>query len=131
MNFSQTVHWMERAGAALRRTREETAKLWTLYKSRCHDLRGLRRELGKRKAEVAQLKAENAALKSSARKAEAAAEVAIRRRTELQEEFEAYKDGIAGPLAQYGDAEDEDDEEEEENVSAAYRSRGRARYGGV
>ncbi len=122
------MHWMERAGDALRKTREETTKLWTLYKSRCHDLRGLRRELGKRYAEVSQLKAENEALKSSVRKAEAAAEAAIRRRTELQEDFDAYKAGIAGPSDHFGDAEEEDDKEEEENVSAGYwRSRGRGR----
>ncbi len=127
------MHWMERAGVALRRTRQETAKLWTLYKSRCHDLRGLRRELGKRNAEVSQLKAENEALKSTVRKAEATAEAAIRRRTELQENFDAYKVGIAGPSDHFGDAEEEDEEEEEENVSAGYwNSRGRgtaARYG--
>ncbi len=110
---------MERAGAALTRTRQETAKLWTLYKSRCHDLRGLRKELGKRNAEVAQLRADNAALKSSSRKAEAAAAAAIRRRTELEEEFNAYKAGIAWPLDQFGDAEDEDEEEEVENETDA------------
>ena len=124
---------MERAGTALRRTREETAKLWTLHKSRCHDLRGLRRDLWKRNAEVAQLKADNAALKSSARKAEAAAAAAIRRRTELEEELDAYKAGIVGPQDQFSATEDGDDEEE--NVSADdWRSRGRkgnARYGRV
>ena len=127
------MHWMERAGVALKRTREETAKLWTISKSRCHDLRRLRRELWKRNAEVSQLKAENAALKSSVCKAEAAAEAAIRRRTELQEEFNAYKAGIAGPSHKFVDAEDADDEDEEENVSAAYcrsRVRGRAARNG-
>ena len=122
------MHWMGRAGVALKKTREYTARLWPLYKSRCHDIRGLRRELGNRNVEVAQLKAENAPLKSQLQKAEMEAELAVRHRTKLQDDYNAYKARIAGPSDKFCDADDEDNEEEEENVSAAYwRSVGRGR----
>ncbi len=76
---------MDRAGRALRRAKEFGSRLWPLYKARCAELRALKKLDRKKDAELAALKAEIEALRARAAAAETEAEVAVRRRTELQE----------------------------------------------
>ena len=93
----QCVEWMGRAGRALLKAKDEGAGLWPLYKSRCADLRAVRKLLRKRNSELDALKAEkealtaeNEALRRRADAADKDAEIAVRRRTELQEKYDAY-----------------------------------------
>ncbi len=82
---------MDRAGRALRRAKEFGNKLWPLYKARCAELRAVKKQEKKMEAELAAMKAENQALRSRAERAEREAEVAVRRRTELQELYDSEK----------------------------------------
>ncbi len=82
---------MDRAGRALRRSKEFGSRLWPLYKARCGELRALKRLDKQKEADLAALKAEKEALRARAEAAEKEAEIAVRRRTELQEILDAFK----------------------------------------
>ncbi len=62
-----------------------------MYKARCAELRALKKLERKMDADIAALKAENNALRSRAEVAEREAEVAIQRRTELQDVLDAQQ----------------------------------------
>ncbi len=85
----QGIEWLDRAGRALRNSKEEGSRLWPLYKARCGELRALKKLEKKKDADLAALKAENEALRARAATAEREAEVAVRRKTELQEALDA------------------------------------------
>ncbi len=87
----QGIEWLDRAGRALRRAKEEGNCLWPLYKARCADLRAMRRLMRTKDADLAALKAENEALRARAEAAEREAEISVRRRTELQELLDRAK----------------------------------------
>ncbi len=95
----QGIEWLDRAGRALRRSREEGAQLWPLYKARCAELRALKKLEKRKEADLAALKAENAALRARAEAAEREAERAVRRRTELQDvlNFEKARHEVGDP----------------------------------
>ncbi len=81
----QGMEWLDRAGRALRRAKEEGSKLWPLYKQRCAELRAVKKVEKKKDSDLAALKAENEALRARAEAAEREAELAVRRRSELQD----------------------------------------------
>ncbi len=91
--LSQGVEWLDRAGRALRNVQDHGTKLWPLYKQRCAELRAIKKLERKKEADLAVLKAENAALRARAEAAEREAEIAVRRRTELQEILNVKKAG--------------------------------------
>ncbi len=106
----------------MRRAKEEGTKLWPLYKARCADLRALKKLERKNQSVLAALKAENAALRARAEAAEKEAEVAVRRRTELQELLDKAKARTErGDLDQFGSST------AEEGSSVAFRGIGRGR----
>ena len=110
---------LDRAGRALRRAQEEGTKLWPLYKARCADLRSLRKMSRKKEAELEALKAENAALRARAEAAEKEAEIAVRRRTELQEILDCQR-----ARNQWGDPADFGSSTQEDGSEVAFGGRG-------
>ncbi len=113
---------MDRAGRALRRAKEFGSKLWPLYKARCAELRSLRKLERKMEADLAALKTENEALRSRAAAAEREAEVAVRRRTELQELLDAAK-----ARSEWGDPKTFGTSTSEEGSGVAFARRGARR----
>lgn len=89
----QGIEWFDRAGRALSKAQDHGSKLWPLYKQRCAELRATKRLERKKEAELAALRAENEALLARANAAEKEAEIAVRRRTELQELLDEANDG--------------------------------------
>ena len=114
----QGIEWLDRAGRALRKAKEDGARLWPLYKARCAELRAIKKLERRRDADLAALKAENAALRARAEAAERAAEIAVRRRTELQEIFDG-----AQALNELGDPNHFGTSTSEENSSVAFSRR--------
>ncbi len=103
------MEWLDRAGRALRKAKENGARLWPLYKARCAELRALKKLERRKEADLAALKAENAALRARAEAAEREAEVAVRRRTELQEVLDAAQaQNEWGDPIQFGSSTKED-----------------------
>ncbi len=65
--------------------------MWPLYKARCAELRSLKKLEKKLEVDLQAMKVENESLRIRAERAEREAEVAVRRRTELQELLDAEK----------------------------------------
>ena len=89
--FFQGLEWLDRAGRSLRRAKESGTRLWPLYKARCAELRAVKKLERRKDAELAALKVENESLRARAEAAEREAEIAVRRRTEIQEILDAAK----------------------------------------
>ncbi len=106
----------------MRRAKEEGTKLWPLYKARCGDLRAMKKLAKKQESDLAALKAENAALRARAEEAEKEAEIAVRRRVELQELLDAAK-----ALTERGDVDQFGSSTPEEGSSVAFGGIGRGR----
>ncbi len=103
------MEWLDRAGRALRHAQGHGNKLWPLYKQRCAELRATKKLERKKEADLATLRAENAALRSRAEAAEREAEIAVRRRTELQELLNLEKAGNDwGDPKQFGSSTSEE-----------------------
>ena len=114
----QGIEWLDRAGRALRKAKENGSRLWPLYKARCAELRAMRKLERRREADLAALKAENAALRARAEEAEREAEIAVRRRTELQEVVDAVQ-----AQNEWGDPNQFGSSTNEENSDVAFSRR--------